>query len=139
MLGLRGVLQSKSLAVVLLRTMSSAAAGQKVAVVLSGCGVYDGTEVHEAAAALAALSRHGVVPTMYAPDKKQAHVVDHTAGTEMDQERNVLKESARIARGAVAPLSDLKAADFSAVVFPGGFGAAKKFIRFRIQGCRYGS
>jgi len=134
MLGLRGVLQSKSLAVVLLRTMSSAAAGQKVAVVLSGCGVYDGTEVHEAAAALAALSRHGVVPTMYAPDKKQAHVVDHTAGTEMDQERNVLKESARIARGAVAPLSDLKAADFSAVVFPGGFGAAKNLSDFGFKG-----
>jgi len=134
MLGLRGVLHSKNWTVGLLRSMSSAAAGQKVAVVLSGCGVYDGTEVHEAAAALAALSRHGVATSMYAPDKKQAHVIDHTAGAEMDQERNVLKESARIARGAVAPLSDLKAADFSAVVFPGGFGAAKNLSDFGFKG-----
>jgi len=115
-------------------TMSSLA-GQKVAVVLSGCGVYDGTEVHEAAAALAAISRHGATPLMFAPDKKQAHVIDHTAGVEMDQERNVLKESARIARGAVAPLTELKAADdVSAVVVPGGFGAAKNLSDFGFKG-----
>ena len=59
----------------------------KIAVILSGCGVYDGTEVHEAAAALAALSRAGAEIAMFAPDKDQAHVVDHTKGAEMDQPR----------------------------------------------------
>jgi len=112
----------------------SSAAGHKVAVVLSGCGVYDGTEVHEAAAVLAALTRHGAEPVMFSPDKKQAHVVDHTAGSEMDQERNVMKESARIARGAVSPLSGLKAGDVSAVVIPGGFGAAKNLSDFGFKG-----
>jgi len=106
----------------------------KIAVVLSGCGVYDGTEVHEAAAALAALSRGGAEITMYAPDKDQAHVVDHTKGAEMDQPRNVLLESARIARGAVKPLSELTADDVDAAVFPGGFGAAKNLSDFGFKG-----
>jgi len=112
----------------------SSVAGQKVAVVLAGCGVYDGTEVHEAAAVLAALTKHGAEPVMFAPDKGQAHVVDHTAGSEMTQERNVLKESARIARGAVSPLAGLKAADVSALVIPGGFGAAKNLSDFGFKG-----
>jgi len=114
-------------------TMSSAA-GHKIAVVLSGCGVYDGTEVHEVAAALAAITRNGAEPVMFAPDKKQAHVIDHTAGAEMDQERNVLKESARIARGAISSLGDLKAGDVSALVVPGGFGAAKNLSDFGFKG-----
>ncbi|XP_023349725.1 ES1 protein homolog, mitochondrial isoform X1 [Eurytemora carolleeae] len=118
----------------ILSAAMASAAGHKVAVVLSGCGVYDGTEVHEAAAVLAALSRHGATPLMFAPDKKQAHVIDHTAGSEMDQERNVLKESARIARGSVSPLSELKPGDVSAVVFPGGFGAAKNLSDFGFKG-----
>ncbi len=79
-----------------------------VAVVLSGCGVYDGTEVHEASACLAALTRGGAVPVFVAPDVKQAHVVDHTSGNEMKEERSVIKESSRIAREAVKPLSTLK-------------------------------
>jgi len=112
----------------------SSVTGQKVAVVLAGCGVYDGTEVHEAAAVLAALTKHGAEPVMFAPDKGQAHVVDHTAGSEMTQERNVLKESARIARGAVSPLAGLKAADVSALVIPGGFGAAKNLSDFGFKG-----
>ena len=39
--------------------------------------------------------------------------------------RNVLVESARIARGNISPLSTLSATSYDAVVFPGGFGAAK--------------
>merc|ERR1719429_1020838 len=70
---------------------------KNVAVVLTGCGVYDGTEVHEASACLAALTRAGLEPVIYAPDKLQAHVIDHQSGSPMDQERNVLNESARIA------------------------------------------
>jgi len=106
----------------------------KIAVVLAGCGVYDGTEVHEAAAALAALTRAGAEVDMYAPDKAQAHVVDHTKGAEMDQARNVMLESARIARGAVKPLSDLTPEGADAVVFPGGFGAAKNLSDFGFKG-----
>jgi len=112
----------------------SSAAGHKVGVILSGCGVYDGTEVHEAAAVLAALTRHGAEPVMFSPDKKQAHVVNHTAGSEIDQERNVLLESARIARGSVSPLTDLKTGELSAVVIPGGFGAAKNLSDFGFKG-----
>jgi len=106
----------------------------KIAVVLSGCGVYDGTEVHEAAAALAALSRGGAEVAMYAPDKDQAHVVDHTEGAEMEQPRNVLLESARIARGAIKPLSELTSDDADAALFPGGFGAAKNLSDFGFKG-----
>jgi len=66
---------------------TSSITNAKIAVILSGCGVYDGTEVHEASAALAALSRAGAEVTMFAPDKDQAHVVDHTKGAEMEQTR----------------------------------------------------
>jgi len=106
----------------------------QIAVVLAGCGVYDGTEVHEAAAALAELSRSGTEVTMYAPDQDQAHVVDHTKGAEQEQTRNVLLESARIARGSIKPLSELKAEGADGVVFPGGFGAAKNLSDFGFKG-----
>ncbi|TRY67000.1 hypothetical protein TCAL_09692 [Tigriopus californicus] len=106
-----------------------------VAVVLSGCGVYDGTEVHEAAACLAALTRHGFNPLICAPNFNQGHVVDHQTGNEMKELRNVLQESARIARGAVSPLADLKGnAKIEALVFPGGFGAAKNLSDFGFKG-----
>jgi len=134
MLSIRSVLSTKTGFFTNNFAAMSSVAGQKVAVVLAGCGVYDGTEVHEAAAVLAALTKHGAEPVMFAPDKGQAHVVDHTAGSEMSQERNVLKESARIARGAVSPLTDLKAADVSALVIPGGFGAAKNLSDFGFKG-----
>lgn len=137
MFGLRSaVLKSVPRSGLLINSLAamSSAAGHKVAVVLAGCGVYDGSEVHESAAILAALTKNGAEPVMFAPDKPQAHVVDHTSGTEMVQERNVLKESARIARGAPRPLTELKAADVSAVVFPGGFGAAKNLSDFGFKG-----
>jgi len=112
----------------------SSMAGPKIAVVLSGCGVYDGTEVHEAAAALAAITRNGGETLIYAPNKNQAHVIDHSAGTEMEQARSVMVESARIARGAVLPLSDLSPGSVDAVVIPGGFGAAKNLSDFGFKG-----
>jgi len=106
----------------------------KIAVVLSGCGVYDGTEVHEAAAALAALSRAGAEVEMFAPEVDQAHVVDHSKGAEMDQTRSVMLESARIARTAVKPLTQLTVDGADAVVIPGGFGAAKNLSDFGFKG-----
>merc|ERR1719461_1424579 len=107
----------------------------KIAVVLSGCGVSDGTEVHEAAAALAALTRAGAEIEMFAPDGDQHDVVDHTNGGPMEeQKRSVMLESARIARGAVQPLSQLTVDGADAVVIPGGFGAAKNLSDFAFKG-----
>lgn len=101
-----------------------------VAVVLSGCGAFDGTELHEASAVLVHLSRNLAITTMFAPNIDQMHVVNHATGKLMEEKRNVLVESARIARGPVNLLSSLKARDFDAVIFPGGFGAAKNLSNF---------
>ncbi|KAM5126439.1 glutamine amidotransferase-like class 1 domain-containing protein 3, mitochondrial [Mantella aurantiaca] len=97
----------------------------RVAVVLSGCGVYDGTEIHEASAILVHLSRQGAEVKMFAPDIPQMHVIDHSKGQPSQEDRNVLVESARLARGDITSLSMLSAQDHDAVIFPGGFGAAK--------------
>ncbi|XP_072542454.1 glutamine amidotransferase-like class 1 domain-containing protein 3, mitochondrial isoform X1 [Salminus brasiliensis] len=107
----------------------------KVAVVLSGCGVYDGTEIHEASAILVHLSRGGAEVQMFAPDVAQMHVIDHGKGQPAEKEsRNVLAESARIARGNVTDLAKLKASNHDAVIFPGGFGAAKNLSTFAVDG-----
>ncbi|XP_040842622.1 glutamine amidotransferase-like class 1 domain-containing protein 3A, mitochondrial isoform X2 [Ochotona curzoniae] len=108
---------------------SAPRAGPRVAVVLSGCGVYDGTEIHEASAVLVHLSRGGAEVQLFAPDVPQLHVIDHTKGQPAESEtRNVLRESARIARGKITDLAQLRAADHAAVIFPGGFGAAKNLL-----------
>ena len=105
-----------------------------VAVVLSGCGVYDGTEITEAVGLLIALSQAGFSYRCYAPVREQYHVVDHFKGAPADGTRNILTESARIARGAIQPLSAFKAAEHCALAFPGGFGAAKNLTTFIDQG-----
>lgn len=105
-----------------------------VAVVLSGCGVYDGSEITEAVGLLIALSQAGLSYRCYAPVRDQYHVVDHFKGAPADGARNILAESARIARGAIQPLSAFKAAEHSALAFPGGFGAAKNLTTFIDQG-----
>ncbi|XP_023594877.1 glutamine amidotransferase-like class 1 domain-containing protein 3, mitochondrial [Trichechus manatus latirostris] len=109
--------------------------GARVAVVLSGCGVYDGTEIHEASAILVHLSRGGADVQIFAPDTPQMHVVDHTKGQPSEGDtRNVLIESARIARGKIVDLAQLRAADHDAAIFPGGFGAAKNLSTFAVDG-----
>uniref|UniRef100_A0ABI7YV95 ES1 protein homolog, mitochondrial n=1 Tax=Felis catus TaxID=9685 RepID=A0ABI7YV95_FELCA len=106
----------------------------RVALVLSGCGVYDGTELHEASAVLVHLSRGGAEVQIFAPDVPQMHVIDHTKGQPSESEtRNVLTESARIARGKITDLARLSAADHDAAIFPGGFGAAKNLTFTRKQ------
>ncbi len=107
----------------------------KVAVVLSGCGVFDGSEIHEAVSVLIHLSRHAADVECFAPDIQQP-AVNHLTHKPEAQPRNVLVEAARIARGKIQPLSKLKTPDFDAVVFPGGFGAAKNSLRLRRQGRR---
>ncbi|XP_056435261.1 glutamine amidotransferase-like class 1 domain-containing protein 3, mitochondrial [Gadus chalcogrammus] len=108
--------------------------GAKVAVVLSGCGVFDGTEIHEASAILVHLSRGGAEVQMFAPDVAQMHVIDHQKGQPAEESRNVLTESARIARGNIADLAKLSASSHDAIIFPGGFGAAKNLSTFAVDG-----
>ncbi len=107
---------------------------KKVAVVLAGCGVYDGSEIHEAVITILNLHKCGAQISFFAPDMIQADVVNHFEGKPDNNQRNVLVESARIARGAVAPLSQFNADDYDAVVFPGGFGAAKNLCTFAFDG-----
>ena len=107
---------------------------KNIAVVLSGCGVYDGAEIHESTLTLLAIAQQGAAYQCFAPDIPQAHVVNHLTGDEMNESRNVLVEAARIARGNIKPLSEYKAADYDAIVFPGGFGAAKNLCTFAFDG-----
>ena len=87
---------------------------------------------------MAALTRGGADPVIYAPETDQAHVVDHQSGQEMPQTRGVMNESARIARGPVRPLSQLTSADAEAIIVPGGFGAAKNLCDFGFKGKKLG-
>lgn len=107
---------------------------KQVAVVLSGCGVYDGAEIHEAVLTLLALDRAGAQAVCFAPDKPQLHVINHLSGEKMPGSRNVLLESARIARGNIQALSQADAGQLDALIVPGGFGAAKNLSSFAMQG-----
>ena len=108
--------------------------GKKVGVVLAGCGWLDGAEIQEAVAVLWALDRRGVEVETFAPNIPQMHVVDHREGEPDDGERNVLEESARIARGEIRELSDAKVSELDMLIFPGGFGAAKNLCSFAVEG-----
>lgn len=108
--------------------------GKRVAVVLAGCGVYDGSEIHEASAVLVHLSRGGAAVNMFAPNIDQMHVINHLKGEPSGETRNVLVESARLARGNVQDLSKLSVGDHDAIIFPGGFGAAKNLCTWAVQG-----
>jgi len=107
---------------------------KKFAVILAGCGVYDGAEIHETVLTLLAIDQSGASCTCFAPDIMQHHVINHLTGAEMPEKRNVLTESARIARGKIKPMSRFNAADFDALLFPGGFGAAKNLCDWAITG-----
>jgi len=106
----------------------------KIGVVLSGCGVYDGSEIHEAVITLLALDRAGAEAVCMAPNVNAA-VINHLTGEPSDGEtRNVLVESARIARGKIRDIADVRIDDIDALIFPGGFGAAKNLCDFATQG-----
>lgn len=107
---------------------------KNIAVVLAGNGVFDGAEIHEATLTLLAIAQNGAQYQCFAPNINQAHVVNHITGEEMPETRNVLVEAARIARGNIKALSEYKAADYDAIVFPGGFGAAKNLCTFAFDG-----
>lgn len=107
---------------------------KKVAVILSGCGVYDGAEIHESVITLLRLDQRGAQVQCFAPNIAQMHVINHLTGEEMPESRNVLVESARIARGEVKDIREAKAEDFDALIVPGGFGAAKNLSNFAVEG-----
>lgn len=109
---------------------------KKIAVILSGCGVYDGAEIHESVLTLLRLDQRGAQVQCFAPDIAQHHVINHLSGEPMAESRNVLVESARIARGAVRDVRELNAQDFAALIIPGGFGAAKNLSDFASQGAQ---
>ena len=105
-----------------------------IGVVLSGCGVQDGSEIHEAVATLLALSRRGAKAVCYAPDDNQSRVMDHASGQEKLESRNRVVEAARIARGEIAPLSEADVTELDGVILPGGFGAALNLSDFGSAG-----
>jgi enhancing lycopene biosynthesis protein 2 len=108
---------------------------KKVAVILSGCGVFDGTEIHEACAALLALHRAGAAAIACAPAGPQMHVIDHAAGQPDEADtRDMLPEAARLARGDIQALTQVDPVGVDAVLIPGGFGAAKNLCTFAVDG-----
>ena len=108
---------------------------KQIGVVLSGCGVFDGSEIHEAVLTLLAIDRAGAQAVCCAPNIRQAHVINHLTGEESKGEsRNVLTESARIARGKVRDVAGVQASELDGLIFPGGFGAAKNLCDYAFHG-----
>ncbi|MBD3287431.1 isoprenoid biosynthesis glyoxalase ElbB [candidate division KSB1 bacterium] len=109
--------------------------GKKIGVLLSGCGVNDGSEIHEATLTLLALDTAQADIIALAPDAEQAHVIDHAKGDEeKGASRNVLVESARISRGEIKSVKNVTASDLDGLIVPGGFGAAKNLCTFAFDG-----
>jgi len=107
----------------------------RFAVMLAGCGVYDGAEIHEAVLTLLAIDRQGGTYRCFAPDVPQMHVIDHRTGAAVEGEsRNVMAEAARIARGQIEDIATFNPAEFDALILPGGFGAAKNLCTFAVDG-----
>jgi enhancing lycopene biosynthesis protein 2 len=106
----------------------------KIGVVLSGCGVNDGSEIHESVITMLELDKAGADMVLMAPNIDQLHVINHYTGTEMDEYRNVLVESARIARGDIKDMAEVSSKDVDALIFPGGFGVAKNLCDYAMAG-----
>jgi enhancing lycopene biosynthesis protein 2 len=111
---------------------------KRIGVLLAGCGVMDGSEIHEATLTLYFLDVQGAEAVCMAPDKDQQDVVNHVAAAPMAEKRNVLLEAARIARGKISDVRSIRADDIDAIIIPGGFGAAKNLCTFANDGpdCR---
>jgi enhancing lycopene biosynthesis protein 2 len=105
-----------------------------IGVLLSGCGVYDGAEIHEAVLTLLAIEEIGAKAICISVNSNQHHVVNHATGEEMDESRNMLVEAARIARGDIKDINEVTPADLDGLVIPGGFGSAKNFTKWAFNG-----
>ncbi len=106
----------------------------KVAVVLSGCGVYDGSEIYESVITLMKLDELNAEVQCFAPNIDQMHVINHLTGEETTETRNVLVEAARLARGNIKDIKEARVDDFDALIVPGGFGSAKNLSDFAVAG-----
>ncbi len=106
----------------------------KAAVILAGCGVFDGAEIHEAVMTLYAIDKNGGSYDIFAPNVAQHHVINHLTGEEMKESRNVLTEAARIARGKIRALTEYRAENYDALILPGGFGVAKNLCTYAFDG-----
>ena len=107
---------------------------KKIGVLLSGCGVYDGSEIHESVLTLLAICKCKAEAICIAPDMEMTHTIDHSCGEESDEKRNIFVEAARIARGNITKLSELNLSDIDALILPGGFGAAKNLCDYAFNG-----
>ena len=108
---------------------------KRIAVILAGCGVYDGAEIYESVLTLLRLDQQGAEVKCFAPNISQMHVIDHLTGDEsVSESRNVLVEAARIVRGEIADLEQANADEFDGAIVPGGFGAAKNLCNFAVEG-----
>lgn len=105
-----------------------------IAVILSGCGNKDGAEIHESTLTLLAIHKLGADYQCFAPDITQHHVLNFITDEEMNETRNVLVESARIARGDIRNLDSFHASDWDALIIPGGFGVAKNLCDYALKG-----
>jgi enhancing lycopene biosynthesis protein 2 len=103
---------------------------KKFAVIVSGCGVYDGAEIHETVMTMLAIKKAGADYQLFAPDMMQHHVINHLTGEEMPEKRNVLVEAARISRGNIKPLAEFNPKEYDAIILPGGFGVAKNLCTY---------
>ena len=106
----------------------------KIGLMLSGCGVYDGSEIQESVIAMLALDRADAEIICMAPNTMQREVIDHLTGEPTNETRNVLTESARIARGEIKDVKEVHADQLDALILPGGFGAAKNLSDFALVG-----
>ncbi|MCX6639207.1 MAG: isoprenoid biosynthesis glyoxalase ElbB [bacterium] len=107
---------------------------KRIGVILSGCGYLDGAEIHEAVVTLLALDRAGADVKIMAPNKSQLDTLHHITGSKTGEVRNVLTEAARIARGKIDDIADVKADDLDGLIIPGGYGAAKNLVDFAVKG-----
>lgn len=113
-------------------------ANEKVAVILSGCGYLDGSEIRESVLTLLALDTVHIEYQIFAPDEPLFHVIDHVSGEiNMTERRNILQEAARIARGEISLLHKLDANEFDGLILPGGFGVAKIYQRLPLKAQRH--
>lgn len=107
---------------------------KKVALILSGCGHFDGAEIRESILSMVELEEKNIEYDIYAPDINQHHVLNHITGEEISQKRNVLVEAARVARGKIEDLKKLNSSEYDGLVLPGGFGVAKNLSSFAFEG-----
>ncbi len=106
----------------------------KIGVLLSGCGVFDGAEIHESVITLLELDKAGAEAVCIAPDIPQLKVVNHLTNSASQEERNVLVESARISRGNINDAASVDISELDGLILPGGFGAALNHCDFALKG-----